>query len=304
MKTALKLTLKSIVHSGAHVGRDISVRVVSDVLGIDFETEKKVLPDTITPFDLEIFATGVVRAAEQVKDRFDIPLVVTITEKDAMFSDKGSMYQRLYVNTDTVSISKHIVAVKVCENRLFFWKKPAKFDVVFEAEVTLIKRVPTVDDPEWTGDFNDDTDQMILARMIFGEARNELSPEILRHAVGWVARNRVESDIVWWGTTYQEVIPKNAQFSAFNVGDDNRDDVENPLKSGNDIDKLAWENCYDIAGKILDRTISDPTGGADHYYSDSIDQPDYYKGKTSILEITNRPNKNGKKITTYFYRLH
>lgn len=301
MNSKLKFTLKSITHSGAHIGRDITLKVSSSELGIDFETKKDVLPDKTTVLNKELYNF------EVETSKLDIPLTVTVIERDWLFDDKGSMYQRLNIHTDIASVSEYTVTIKVYENRLFFWKKPAKFDVVFEVEITHItapKRIPTVDDPEWTGDFRDDTDQMILARMIFGEARNELSPEILRHAVGWVARNRVENDIVWWGTTYQEVIPKDAQFSAFSVGDDNRDEVENPLKSGNDIDKQAWENCYDIAGKILDGSISDPTNGADHYYSDSIDQPGYYKGKSPTLEITDQPDQNGKKITTYFYKLH
>lgn len=66
------------------------------------------------------------------------------------------------------------------------------------------KRIPTVDDPEWTGDFADDSDQIILARAIFGEARSTLLPDKARIAVGWSIRNRVEDSR--WPNTYQEVI--------------------------------------------------------------------------------------------------
>ncbi len=139
--------------------------------------------------------------------------------------------------------------------------------------------------------------------MIFGEARNELSPDLLREAVGSVVRNRVESNITWWGNTYHEVITKKSQFSAFNESDKNRIFIEDPLHTGNTIDKLSWRDIYEISGRILSGEISDPTNGADHYYSNNIPKPSYYKEKTPTLEIKNKPDQNGNQITTYFYKI-
>lgn len=48
------------------------------------------------------------------------------------------------------------------------------------------KRIPTVDDPQWTGDFKDDSEQMILARAIWGEARG--ASKLAKVAVGWSKR--------------------------------------------------------------------------------------------------------------------
>lgn len=129
MNSKLKLTLKSIAHSGAHIGRDITLKVSSSQLGINFETKKNVLPDKTTVLNIELYNL------EVEISKLDIPLTVTVIERDALFNDKGSMHKRLYITTNTSPISEHIITVKVYENRLFFWKKPAKFDVVFEVEV-------------------------------------------------------------------------------------------------------------------------------------------------------------------------
>lgn len=133
------------------------------------------------------------------------------------------------------------------------------------------KRIPTVDDPEWTGDFNDDTEQMILARAIFGEARNMLLSDETRIAVGWSIRNRVGDSR--WGNTYWEVILQKKQYSAFSEGDGNWGYVKNPLFKNNAVDKQAWENCYKIAGQVINGGVNDPTGGANHYYDESMDAP-------------------------------
>ncbi|MBU0578916.1 cell wall hydrolase [Patescibacteria group bacterium] len=145
-------------------------------------------------------------------------------------------------------------------------------------------RIPTVDDPRWTGDFADDTDQMILARVLFGEARNTLVPDEARIAIGWVIKNRVESSR--WSNTYWEVITTPSQFSSINVGDDNRPFVEDPLHKNNEVDKKAWKHTYDIARKIIKGEIADPTQGANHYYDDSISSPDWAKDQKPTLTIS------------------
>lgn len=258
MNSKLKLTLKSITHSGAHIGRDITLNVSSSELGIDFETKKNVLPDKTTLIDSELYNF------EVKTDTFSIPIAVTVTERDLLFNDKGSAHQRLPIHTDISSISEHVVTVKVYENRFFFWKKPAKFDVVFEVDVTPIKRIPTVDDPEWTGDYNDDPDDILFARLIFGEAENQ--PRNTKIGVGFTVMNRVKKQRSHWGTTLRGVILKENQYDAlWNIH--RRDNVRNPLQNATKPTMDAWKESYKIASGILDGSFDDPTDGATHFHS-------------------------------------
>lgn len=141
------------------------------------------------------------------------------------------------------------------------------------------KSVPTVDKPRWTGDFHEDSDQIILARAIFGEGRN--LPEIGRVAIGWVIRNRVED--ARWGNTYHDVILQKLQFSAFNIHDPNRHIVENPTE--NQSEQKAWHESYVIAGNIIQGTIPDPTEGANHYYSTFIRPPKWTRAQGAALTL-------------------
>ena len=114
--------------------------------------------------------------------------------------------------------------------------------------------------------FQGDTDQTILARAIFGEARGEC--DLGKIAVGWVIRNRVENPR-WWGSCYHTVILKPWQFSAFNEGDPNLALLKNPL-NGNPSTEAAWWDSYEIAGMVLRGEVDDPTGGADHFHSIAV----------------------------------
>lgn len=180
-----------------------------------------------------------------------------------------------------------------------FWadKTPILYDVELDLGKINLKRIPTVNDPQWTGDFNDDTDQMILARAIFGEARDELYPDKARVAVGWSIRNRVEDSR--WPDTYQEVTTQKEQYSAFNETDQNRPYVENPFWKNSEVDKTAWHNCYDIAGKIINSKLNDPTGGANHYYDNSISTPSWATKETLVLIIKRTDNK----AALFFHKL-
>ncbi|NTU67004.1 MAG: cell wall hydrolase [Candidatus Moranbacteria bacterium] len=141
------------------------------------------------------------------------------------------------------------------------------------------KRIPTVDDPEWTGDFSDDTEYMILARAIFGEARS-LS-EKGRIAIGWSIKNRVTDSR--WGNTYHEVVLELNQYSAFNDNDPNFARLKNPAGRKTEIDD--WHECYDIAVKVVNGEIEDPTDGANHYFSNYISYPSWTKGRNAELKI-------------------
>lgn len=156
-------------------------------------------------------------------------------------------------------------------------------------------KIPTVDNPKWTGDYNDDTEQIILARAIWGEARG--TPKEGRTAIAWSIKNRVDDKKNRWGKTYHEVILQRGQYSAFwekSDKDPNRQALRDPIgtaKNQADIDK--WKETYQIAGGVINNGILDPTNGANHYYDDSISPPSW--ATPSKLKI-----KIGR---LYFYEL-
>lgn len=77
-------------------------------------------------------------------------------------------------------------------------------------------------------------------------------------------RNRVESDR--WPDTYWEVITTPSHFSSFNIDDDNRPFVEDPLHTGKEIDKKAWKYAYEVAEKIVNDELSDLTRGRSNHF--------------------------------------
>ncbi len=147
---------------------------------------------------------------------------------------------------------------------------------------------PTLDNPAWTGSFYDDTELMLLARAIYGEGRDVRLGDDERIGMGWAIRNRVEDKRNRWGRTYHQVILKPKHFSAFNLDDDNRFFVENPLRRNNEIDKQAWVNCYRIANDIIGDKVSDPTFGSNHYYAPGkLSKPKWADEYKFIIQIGN-----------------
>ena len=131
------------------------------------------------------------------------------------------------------------------------------------------------DDPKWNENFQGDTTTIILARMIFGEARNQ-SQEAMT-GVGWVIKNRVNANKKYFGSNYHEVILKNDgkywQFSSFIPSDPNFKILIDPLSNNaEETDKKAWFNSYDIASKIVGDLITDPTEGATFFHSTDLSQ--------------------------------
>jgi len=141
------------------------------------------------------------------------------------------------------------------------------------------KRIPTVDDPKWTGDFNDDTEQMIMARVIFGEGRS--LPQKGRVAIGWVVRNRINDSR--WANNYHDVILEPKQFSAFNKYDENFEFVKNPFTDETQIDE--WRECHEVARKVMQNEVEDSADGANHYFSNFIPDPYWTKWKRAKFKI-------------------
>src|SRR3989338_4184541 len=172
------------------------------------------------------------------------------------------------------------------DHYLEFWadRAPTLHRVALDLGESGGTRAPTADDPRWSGDFHDDSDQIILARAIFGEARDVRLSDKARIGVGWSIRNRVEDSR--WAHDYHGVVTQAGQYSAFNLEDQkNRPMIEDPFRKNNLVDREAWFNCYKIAGQIIEGTVSDPTHGSDHYYDDSINPPYWATNDSFVIKI-------------------
>lgn len=141
-----------------------------------------------------------------------------------------------------------------------------------EEDVPL-QNPPNVDNPKWTGSFNDDTEQMILARALWGEARGASEEALI--AIAWSIKNRLGKRKSW--DTYHNIILQPSQYSAFwetSPKDNNLKALRDPLgTTNNPNDHKKWRKAYEIAGDVISQNIFDPTRGATHYYDDSIEAP-------------------------------
>ncbi|ERN43196.1 cell Wall hydrolase [Rubidibacter lacunae KORDI 51-2] len=135
-----------------------------------------------------------------------------------------------------------------------------------------IEPVPTVSD-----DYDVDID--VLARTIWGEARGE--KRLGKTAVAWVVRNRASrSPSYGWPPTIRQVCQQPWQFSCWNENDPNRD----KLLTVN-VSNSEFRESQEIAKKVLNGEIPDPTNGADHFFANYISTPDWARGQSIVAEI-------------------
>lgn len=150
-----------------------------------------------------------------------------------------------------------------------------------------------------TTDFSSDSDEVLLARIIFGEA--EKCSYLEKVAVGYTAVTRANDGLKWNGETLREVVLKQNkrgvhQYSCFNNGDPARKMLMNP----ENYDSESFNECLTVASEVLSREIPDPTNGADHYFNLVKIKSDKIKSTTRKYETQIRKligNKaNAKKI--------
>lgn len=113
----------------------------------------------------------------------------------------------------------------------------------------------------------------LAARTLWQEARGE--PIEGQQAVAWVLRNRTESGR--WGKTLAEVCLSEYhgiyQFSGWA-----RSDLNNRVSSLHLADNdPGLSHMRSVMRVTLDGT-NDPTGGATHYFADSIEAPTWTQG--------------------------
>jgi len=124
--------------------------------------------------------------------------------------------------------------------------------------------IPTVNNPKWTGDFADDTEKILLARMIFGETEGQ--PQKAKIGVGFTVLNRIKKQNPAWGLTLRAIILRRAQYDSLW----NRltfAKVRDPLADAHATRRQEWHQSYEIARQLLTDAPIDPTSGATHFHS-------------------------------------
>ena len=119
------------------------------------------------------------RSAQQIRDSDDVKLLIddkikknnlSVFHRDWFWSANilTALFGGRKKKTFEENLPKGI-------HYLDFWadRAPTLHEVVLDLGIDEIKRVPTVWNPKWTGNFDDDTEQIIMARMILGEGENQ-----------------------------------------------------------------------------------------------------------------------------------
>lgn len=117
-------------------------------------------------------------------------------------------------------------------------------------------------------DLRQDNETTLLARMLFGEARNCTKDEQI--AIAYTALNRASDNKKWNGRTVKEALLVPFQYSCFNPKDVNLVKLKNPLR----YDSRSFAHCLILAEEVLARKYPDPTHGATHYHTRAI-QPSW-----------------------------
>lgn len=126
-------------------------------------------------------------------------------------------------------------------------------------------RIPTVENPKWTEDFYDDTPELLLARLLLGEAEDQ-SKETKTWVAGAIL-NRVKAKA--WPNTIHGVILQPDQYDPFKPTDLNFPKITDPLKDTSEKRKKIWKECYEIAAGFLSGNIANPTE-ATHFHGRGV----------------------------------
>lgn len=185
------------------------------------------------------------------------------------------------------------INLKTKQFNLDLYSDDSPFLYKIEIGLKQEKRIPTINDPLWTGSFRDDTDEMLLARLILGEANSE--PREAKIWVAWSVINRAKAGS-WWPNTIKEVILQKGQYDPIKPSDRNYEKIINPLgfKYIGKNDKKSWYECYEIARDVISGKISNPTT-ATHIHGVGVDREWFEK---NVVPKGKFLKKIGK---TYFY---
>lgn len=139
-------------------------------------------------------------------------------------------------------------------------RKPTLKEVEFD--LGEMPRFPTKTDPLWTGNFQEDSEVMLLARVILGEAEDQ--PHEAKIWVAGSIMNRVSAKV--WPNTIHEVILQKDQYDPLKPTDPNYPKVIDPLRY---VDEIIWRECYKIATDLFLGKLENSTE-ATHFHGRGI----------------------------------
>ncbi len=224
--------------------------------------------------DLKLLVNGKIQINENTKSHRDWYWCGKILKgKEKIFSQDVNLKTKQF-NLDLYS-----------DNSSFLYK----IEIGLQPE----KRIPTADNPLWTGDFNDDSEEMLLARLIFGETNNE--PREAKIWAAWSVINRTKANS-WWPKTIKEAILQKGQYDPIKPTNSVYKRIINPLNynGAGTADEKSWYRCYEIARDVISGKISNPTT-ATHFFGVGVTRDWFEKNVVP-------KGKFLKKIgNTYFY---
>lgn len=122
------------------------------------------------------------------------------------------------------------------------------------------RRMKTPSFPEESNKDYTDRDLDVVAKTAYGEARGE-GEEGLRAVLHVIRNRKLQGD----DTSYSEIAMAPRQFSVWNPDDPNRDLIE-----GLGPEDEGYANTIDLAREVLSGEDEDPTGGATHYFANTL----------------------------------
>ncbi len=297
-----KHTLKFFPKSEASL-EDFNYKIISNYRKIDFNFEERAQDGDGRPwitFSLVDLSLISIIAESSVSwhwfDGDDVKLIIDNRTEENSLSKRWKYWVWHAIPIQIFSGSKRkqrtfLKNLPLGTHYIEFWadKTPTLHQVSLDLGDFELKRTPTRDDPKWTGDFIDDTDTILLARLILGEMEGR--PRAAKLGAGFTVINRLEKSKANWGRSIQEIILKENQYDAFH-NEKTRNKVRDPLGY---VDKSEWEESYAVAVAVLEGTEKDPTAGATHFYSTNTD--------TRFPRWANKETFRVKINVTYFYEL-
>lgn len=250
------LRVINISYSGQSIGDDIRIEITA--LGKTTAVDLKLKKGASAKLNQQI---GIIEIASKIKK---IPFRVNVVERDVLFSDRGTSTKLVTIDPSASFPQTSTSTIEVSEFRGFATRSKAFFEILFEAS-TSNKRIPTVSEPLWTGKFRDDSDGMLLARLIFGEAEDQLREAKI--VIGGSVLNRVRAKA--WPDTVYDVILQKGQYDPFKKQDRNFKKIIDPLARASQGRKRAWKESYEVAHGLLSESIPNPST-ATHFHGRGV----------------------------------